>query len=1025
MELPSHATSTQISFKQLIWLFCFICMFSLSSFKSGSAAVVTTSFRNESDRIALLAIKSQIPNDPLGALTSWNDSLHHCDWQGITCSRRHPQRVTVLDLQSQKLEGTLSPYIGNLSFIRNITLTANNFHGEIPQEIGRLLRLRYLILPNNSFEGEIPSNITYCSDLREINLVDNNLSGRIFAGFSSLSKLLGLGLSKNNFSGKIPPSFGNLTSLTSLSLLDNNLEDIPDDLCNVQRLGFFQVGGNMLTGKIPSCLFNHSSIYYLAVSENKLEGNIPPNIGLTLPNLQQFLLADNKLSGRIPVSLSNATRLEIIDIGYNAFIGSVPRDLGKLQRLRWLGLRVNQIGTQQGGDDLNFITSLTNCSNLEVLDFSQNVLKGPMPTSISNLSTTIRFLLMESNSIYGSIPVGIGNLVKIQVISFAGNNLTGTIPISIGKLNQLRELYLGLNLLSGHIPSSLGNLTQLTTLSLSENNLSGSIPPSLGNCKNLAELNLAMNNLIGAIPIQVFSISSMTAEVGNLTSLLKLSVADNILSGHIPESLDKCLNLVQLSMKGNFFQGNIPKSLNTLRGLQILDISSNNLSGEIPKYLEQFPDLAYLNLSVNQLEGQVPRNGVFANASLFSVIGNQNLCGGIEELKLPPCIQNKIKKKTSSPLKVIIPIVGSLCLFLLLLFFLALYRRKVLNKNTSSSTLTNIPSYKRVSYLELLRATNGFSADNLIGVGSYGSVFKGVLEEINQAVAVKVLNLQREGASKSFLTECNALRHLRHRNLLKIITACSSVDFHGNDFRALVFEFMPNGSLEEWLHPRVNGHDSRNLSFIQRLDIAIDIASALDYLHHHCQPSVVHCDLKPSNVLLDDDMTARVADFGIAKLFSTTSYDSSQSQPSSDVIRGSVGYVAPEYGMGVKVSMQGDVYSYGILLLEMFTRKRPTDDMFVNGLSLHSYAEMALPNQVMDIVDSMMLLHDDNTKVVNTVEHSNNQANLQECLVSLITLGVLCSADVPAERKTMSEVVSELHHFKKHYQDVRKRSSSE
>ncbi|PIA40867.1 hypothetical protein AQUCO_02400134v1 [Aquilegia coerulea] len=620
----------------------------------------------------------------------------------------------------------------------------------------------------------------------------------------------------------------------------------------------------------------------------------------------------------------------------------------------------------------------------------------------------------------------------MNLISLSFNYLTGVIPTSIGNLNQLRELYLGYNLLSGHIPSSLGNLTQLTYLSLTYNNLNGSIPSTLENCKNIEYLDLDTNNLVGTIPIQVTSLSSLwrglylgqnsltgslPLEVGNLTNLVELSVSDNKLSGHIPESLGKCLNLVELSIQGNFFEGEIPNSLNTLRGLEYLDISRNNLSGKIPEYFEQFSDLGYLNLSFNQLEGQIPRNGVFANASLVSVVGNHNLCGGIEGFKLSPCIQEKTKTKTSSSFKVIIPIiVGSVCLLLALCIFLIFYGRKRLNKNPSFPTLSNIPSYMRVSYLELFRATNGFSVDYLIGVGSYGSVFKGILQDVNQTVAVKVLNLQREGASKSFLTECNALRHLRHRNLLKIITVCSSMDMQGNEFRALVFKFMPYGSLEEWLHPRVNEqqHHSRNLSFIQRLNIAIDVALALDYLHHCCQPSVVHCDLKPSNVLLDDDMTARVADFGIAKLFSATSYDSAQSQPSSDVIRGSIGYVAPEYGIGVKVSVQGDVYSYGILLIEMFTRKRPTDDMFLNGLSLHSYAEMALPNQVMGIVDPMVL-SDDNTELVNTVEDSNSRANLQESLVSVITLGVLCSADAPTERMTMSEVVSELHHFKKYY----------
>ncbi|PIA40800.1 hypothetical protein AQUCO_02400103v1 [Aquilegia coerulea] len=1019
-----------------------------------STALVTASSRNESDRFALLAIKSQISDrdDPLGALNSWNHSLHHCDWQGIICSRRHHERVTVLDLQHQKLEGTLSPYIGNLSFLKAIQLNENNFHGEIPEEIGHLFRLQRLILANNSFEGEIPSNITYCSDLRVINLIGNKLSGSVFAGFSSLSKLIGLGLGNNNFIGRIPPSLGNLTSLTNLDLPINRLEGIiPEDLCRIRSLRVLTIGQNNLTGKIPSCLFNLSNIYYFSVDSNyKLEGSLPPSMGLTLPNLQQVYLGINKFSGLIPPSLSNATRLEVFDISFNAFTGSVPRDLGKLQRLRKLLFAFNQIGTQGQGvddDDLNFINSLTNCSKLEWLEFSSNVLKGRLPDSISNLSTTISLLNMENNSIYGSIPVGIGNLVNIKEIYLSMNNLTGAIPTSIGKLNQLRQLFLGFNLLSGYIPSSLGNLTQLITLNLRSNNLNGSIPPTLGKCHSLALLDLTRNNLVGAIPIQVVSLSSLTiglglsqnfltgslpSEVGNLTNLESLLISDNKLSKHIPESLGECLTLNYLYMDGNFFEGKLPMSLVNLEGLVSLDFSRNNLFGEIPEYLENFTNLIYLNLSFNQFEGQVPRNGVFANASLVSVEGNPNLCGGIEGLKLSPCIQKetKKKKKTSLSFKVIIPIiVGSVFLLLLLVFFLAFYRRKVLNRNPSSSTLSNIPSYMRVSYLELFRATNGFSVDYLIGVGSYGSVFKGILHDMNQTVAVKVLNLQREGASKSFLTECNALRHLRHRNLLKIITACSSVDFQGNDFRALVFEFMPYGSLEEWLHPRVDEqqHDSRNLSFIQRLNIAIDVASALDYLHNCCQPSVIHCDLKPSNVLLDDDMTARVADFGIAKMFSAASYDYAESQPSSDVIRGSIGYVAPEYGMGIKVSVQGDVYSYGILLLEMFTGKRPTGDMFLNGLSLYYYAKMTLPNQVMGIVDPLVVLLEDNNEISNIVEQNNTtraRARLEECLVSAITLGISCSAEAPPERMTMSDVVSELLHIKKHYHDY-SRSISE
>lgn len=201
--------------------------------------------------------------------------------------------------------------------------------------------------------------------------------------------------------------------------------------------------------------------------------------------------------------------------------------------------------------------------------------------------------------------------------------------------------------------------------------------------------------------------------------------------------------------------------------------------------------------------------------------------------------------------------------------------------------------FQKITYAELSRATDGFSSAKKIGTGSYGSVYKGCSGE--SIVAVKVLDLQQRGASKSFIAECEALRSIRHRNLLKIVTSCSSIDFAGNEFKALVYDYMPNGSLEKWLYvDNADDQDSgrRQLSFVQRVSIAIDIAQALDYLHHHADPPVVHCDLKPSNVLLDNDMTAHVGDFGLARLL----YDKNpqiQSSLSTGAFKGTIGYVAP------------------------------------------------------------------------------------------------------------------------------------
>ncbi|KAB1224326.1 hypothetical protein CJ030_MR2G025970 [Morella rubra] len=174
---------------------------------------------------------------------------------------------------------------------------------------------------------------------------------------------------------------------------------------------------------------------------------------------------------------------------------------------------------------------------------------------------------------------------------------------------------------------------------------------------------------------------------------------------------------------------------------------------------------------------------------------------------------------------------------------------------------------------------------------------------------------------------------------------------------------MSNGSLDQWLHPKDDEqHESKRLSFMQRLNIAIDVACALEYLHRNCQTPIVHCDIKPSNILLDEDLVAHVGDFGLAKfLFEASRHqdNSSEKQTMSAGLKGSIGYIPPEYGMVCQVSVVGDIYSYGILLLEMFTGKRPTDDIFRDGLGIHRLTEMALPEHVMDIVDPSMPLEED------------------------------------------------------------------
>ena len=863
---------------------------------------------NETDRLALLEFKAKITHDPFGVFSSWNDSIHFCQWRGVTCGRRH-QRVTALDLQSLKLVGSISPHIGNLSFLRNISLQNNSFYNEIPPEIGRLFRLQGLSLFNNTMSGKIPSNISGCSNLVVLSVGSNQLVGEIPMTLASMTKLQIIAFHLNNLTGNIPPFFGNFSFLVWLSAAENNLEGIiPHSFGQLTKLTRFLVAKNRLFGTIPPSIFNLSSLRQFDVGYNQIHGRLPSDIGIMLPNIELLSIATSQFIGSIPVSISNASNLVKLDLGDNQLSGKVP-SLEKLNRILLIFIQFNNLGNG-GENDLSFLCSLSNATYLTELYINFNNFGGELPKCIGNLSTTLATLVLNNNKIFGKILIEIRNLINLLTLDMSQNKLSGNIPLEIGMLQNLQSMLLSTNNFFGNIPPSFGNLTNLIILHLDQNNLQGNIPLSLSNCRNLFSLNLANNNLSGSISPQVIGLSFspiflnlssnqftgvFPMEVGNFKNLEELDISKNMLFGKIPTSLGSCITLEYLYMGSNFFQGIIPLSFKSLRGLQRLDLSNNNLNGQIPKFLEIFVYLEYLNLSYNHFEGEVPTNGVFKNTSATFLEGNGQLCGGIPEFQLPKCkYEESNKRRLSLTLKLIISIsfafFGVILVLSLLLIYSLRKKRKVNTIRGSQNLLLSL------SYQSLLNATDGFSSANLIGVGSFGSVYKGSLDQGGKVdmVAVKVLNLLRHGASKSFIAECETQRNIRHRNLVKLLTSCSSIDYQGHDFKALVYEFMENGNLDEWLHPRDEALDkTKNLSFLQRLNIAIDVANALDYLHHHCQTPIIHCDLKPSNILLDDEMMGHVGDFGLARLLFDATQDFSVDQSSSIEVRGTIGYTPP------------------------------------------------------------------------------------------------------------------------------------
>ncbi|CAI0540133.1 unnamed protein product [Linum tenue] len=669
-----------------------------------------------------------------------------------------------------------------------------------------------------------------------------------------------------------------------------------------------------------------------------------------LPNLENFYVPFNQLTGSLPPSLSNASSMVQLQLQVNNFTGSVPSMASSHNLLR-LNIAENFLGSGKvNGDDLGFLSTLTNARKLQALVISINNFGGNLPEQIGNLSSSIEILVLDNNQ---SI---IGNMQSLVQLRLDNNDIAGYVPLSIGNLNRLLVLRLANNYLDGGIPTAIQNCKSLKLLDLSNNNLSGVIPTQLMGLTSLSMgLNLSYNHFTGSIPI----------EVENLKNLGSLDLSHNMLSDSIPRSLGKCVSLESVRLQANLLRGTIPLSLDSLRGIRLFDLSNNNLSGQIPKFFEQMHSLQLLNLSYNKFEGEVLTEGVLNNSIIILVIGNVNLCGGLPGLNLPPCNLRRPKKRLSYKWKVCISTVSSMILLIFIASSLLVFWMKSKGKQHIVSSGDDF--HTRVSYQSLHKATNGFSTTNLIGVGSFGSVYKGVVningEEIT--IAVKVFNLQHSGASKSFMTECEVLKNIRHRNLVRILTVCSGVDYQGNDFKALVYEFVVNGSLENWLHPVESVDDPpRHLKFHQRLNVAINIASALDYIHNLGETPIVHCDLKPDNVLLDEDMVAHV-----------------------------------EYGMGNEISIEGDMYSFGILLLEMFTGRRPIDESFSDGVNLQNFVNTALLGQgspISKVVDPILL---------NEILHGRIP---EKALISILEIGVACSFDSPQERLNSSEVLTRL-----------------
>ncbi|KAJ7004373.1 LRR receptor-like serine/threonine-protein kinase [Populus alba x Populus x berolinensis] len=886
------------------------------------------------DQTALLALKAHL-TDPHNVLANnWSTTASVCSWIGVACGAPR-YRVSGLNLSHMSLSGYIPSEIGNLSFLAFLSIRNNTFQGSLPNELANLLHLEYLDFGFNSFTGDIPPslgslpelksllleanffsgnlplsllnisslqtiNISYNqlhgfmpssifsrSSLYTIDLRFNELSGEIPTDiFNHLPELRGIYFSRNRLSGSIPRTIGNCTMIEEINLSENNLTGVlPPELGGLSNLKTLRIDDNALIGNVPSALFNISAIEVIGMYANLLSGSLPPTMGLFMPNLRELRLGGNELEGTIPSSISNASTLAVVDLSNNSFTGLIPGTLGNLRQLQVLNLANNHLTSESSTPQLSILSALENCKNLRRIYLSVNPLNTTLPISFGNLSSSLEQFWADECNLKGNIPNTIGNLSSLIALSLANNELTSVVPTATERLTNLQllnlqgnqlegnitdnlchsdslfHLSLGGNKLSGSIPECLGNLTTLRHLNLSSNNFTSTIPLSLGNLAGILVLNLSSNFLSGSLPL-VFR---------QLMVAVEIDLSRNQLSGQIPNSTWDLKNLAYLSLATNRLQGPIPGSLSFAVSLEFLDLSHNSLSGLIPKSLETLLHLKYFNVSFNVLQGEIPSEGPFRKFSAQSYVMNNGLCGS-PRLHVPPCKTYALRGSTVTLvflLELILPLIAATMAALFIFIWL-----RCPNKNVRPNLVNT-----RFTYRDLEKATDRFGEGNLLGRGSFGSVYKGTLRD-GKIVAIKVFDAENEVCCRSFEVEREVMCNACHPNIITIFCSSNAVNF-----KALVIEYMVNGSLDKWLYTH-----NYSLDILQRLDIMINTASALEYLHSGCSRIIIHGDLKPSNILLDEDMISRLSDFSISQFLKR---DGQHNSSGPSLFLGTIGYVAP------------------------------------------------------------------------------------------------------------------------------------
>lgn len=958
------------------------------------------------DVLGLIVFKSNLI-DPFSSLSSWNeDDDSPCSWKFIQCNPVNG-RVSHVSLDGLSLSGKLGKGLQKLQHLKVLSLSSNNFSGDMTTDFALIPSLERLNLTHNSLSGLIPSSIVNKTSIKFLDLSQNSFSGPLPDNlFQNCLSLRYLSLSGNSLQGPLPSTLSTCSSLNTLNLSNNHFSGNPEfstGIWSLKRLRTLDLSQNEFSGSVPNGVSLLHNLKELQLRGNHFSGPLPVDIGLCL-HLFHLDLSDNLFTGELPESLRRMSSLTHINLLNNMLYGEFPQWIGNMSNLEYLDFSSNSLTG-------NLPSSINNLKSLKFLSLSNNKLNGNIPTSMVQCSI-LSVIRLRCNSFNGSIPEGLFDL-GLEEVDFSDNELIGSIPAGSSRFYEsLHTLDLSRNNLTGNITEEMGLSSNLRYLNLSWNNLQSRMPPEVGYFQNLTVLDLRNSALFGSIPADI-------CESGKL-SILQLD--GNSLIGPIPEEIGNCSSLYLLSLSHNNLNGPIPKSISKLNKLKILKLEFNELSGEIPLELGKLENLLAVNISYNKLIGRLPSEGIFPSLDQSALQGNLGICS---PLLRGPCKMNVPKPLVLDPYAydnhrprnvpssdssrshhhillsasaiIAISAAAFIVFGVIVISLLNISARKrlafvdhALESIFSSSPRSASPATGKLVLFDSRSSSPDWisNPESLlnkaaeIGEGVFGTVYKvsfGGLQ-VRMVAIKKLVTSNIIQYPEDFDREVRILGKAKHPNLISL-----KGYYWTPQLQLLVSEFATNGSLQAKLHGRLPS--TPPLSWANRFKIVLGTAEGLAHLHHSFRPPIIHYNIKPSNILLDENYNAKISDFGLARLL--TKLDK---HVISNRFQSALGYVAPELAcQSLRVNEKCDVYGFGILILELVTGRRPIEYGEDNVVILNDHVRVLLEQgNALDCVDPTMGDYPDDE------------------VLPVLKLALVCTSQIPSSRPSMAEVVQIL-----------------